>query len=134
MLQTNLEKICFVVVKAREFDVPEDVVEEDPGSNPTDDGDRAVLAAYPDDPTYEELKTFIEGLNEDEQAELVALVWLGRGDYEARNWSTALKEARARHTGSTADYLLGTPLLADLLEEGLAALGLSCNEFEMGHL
>jgi len=134
MLQTNPEKICFIVVKAREFDVPEDVVEDDPGSNPADDGQRGVLAAYADDPTYEELKTFIDDLNEDEQAELVALVWLGRGDYEARSWSAALKEARARHTGSTADYLLGTPLLADLLEEGLAQHGLSCNEFEIGRL
>jgi hypothetical protein len=134
MLQTDLEKICFIVVKAREYDVPEDVVEDDPGSNPTDEGDRMVLAAYPDDPTYEELKTFIDNLNEDEQAELVALVWLGRGDYNAREWSTALKEARSRHTGSTADYLLGEPLLADLIEEGLDALGLSCSEFEKSHL
>jgi hypothetical protein len=134
MLQTNLEKICFIVVKAREYDVPEDVVEEDPGSNPTDEGERMVLAAYPDDPTYEELKSFIDNLNEDEQAELVALVWLGRGDYEGRDWSTALKEARARHTGSTADYLLGEPLLGDLIEEGLATLGLNCTQFEEGRL
>jgi hypothetical protein len=134
MLQTSLEKICFIVVKAREFDVPEDVVEDDPGSNPTDDGERAVLAAYADDPTYEELKAAIEGLNEQEQNELVALVWLGRGDYEPRDWSTAVKDVRARHTGSTADYLLGTPLLPDLLEEGLAQLGLSCTDLEAGHL
>lgn len=134
MLQTSLEKIAFIVVKAREYDVPEDVVEDDPGSNPTDEGDRMVLAAYPDDPTYEELKTFIDDLNEDEQAELVALVWLGRGDYDARGWSTALREARARHTGSTAEYLLGEPLLADLLEEGLAALGSSITQLEEGHL
>jgi hypothetical protein len=134
MLQTDLEKICFIVVKAREFDVPEDVVEDDPGSNPTDDGERGVLASYPDDPTSEELRGAIEALSEAEQAELVALVWLGRGDYDARSWSAAVKDARERHTGSTADYLLGEPLLPDLLAEGLARLGLSCTAFEAGHL
>jgi len=129
-MQTSPEKICFVVVKAREFDVPEDVVEEDVGSNPADEDFREVLADYPDDPTYEELKTFIDGLNVDEQAELVALVWLGRGDYTAKEWNRAVVEARARHTGSTSDYLLGTPLLPDLIEEGLSLLGVTCTEFE----
>lgn len=134
MLQTNPEKICYIVVKAREFDVPEDVVEEDVGSNPADEDFREVLADYPDDPTYEEIKTYIDDLNEDEQAELVALVWLGRGDYTAKEWNRAVAEARERHKGSTADYLLGTPLLPDLIEEGLAQLGVSCTAFEEGHL
>jgi hypothetical protein len=134
MLQTSPEKICYVVVKAREFEVPEDVVETDPASDAIDDNFRSVLAAYADDPTYQELKAFLDNLNEDEQAELVALTWLGRGDYDAGEWTTAVREARARHTGSTTDYLLGTPLLPDLLEEGLNALGYSCDEYEKGHL
>lgn len=134
MLQTSLEKICYIVVKAREFDVPEEVVEEDLGSNPADEDFRGVLAAYPDDPTYEELKTFIEDLNEDEQADLVALVWIGRGDYTADQWERAVADARDRREGPTADYLLGMPILADLLEEGLAQLGLSCTDIEPGHL
>lgn len=134
MLETSPEKICYVIVKAREFDVPEDVVEEDPGSDAVDEGFRSVLAAYPDDPTYQELKAFLDDLNEDEQAEMVALVWLGRGDYDAQDWETILTEARERHTGPTTEYLLGTPLLPDLLEEGLNALGLSCDEFESGRL
>jgi hypothetical protein len=134
VLEISLEKICFVIIKAREFDVPEDVVEEDPGSNPIDEGFRDVLAAYGDDPTYAELKSFIEALNEDEQADLVALMWLGRGDYTVEDWDGAVTDARDRHTGSTADYLLGTPLLPDLLTEGMGALGLSCEPFEAEHL
>jgi hypothetical protein len=134
MLRIDPEKVCFIVVKAREFDVPEDVVEDDPGSNSSDEGFRSVLAAYPDDPTYEELKSFIDALNEDEQIELVALAWVGRGDYTAKEWSRAVKDARERREGATSDYLLGTPLLPDLLEEGLAAHGLSCTEFEAGRL
>ena len=50
MLQTDLENVCFIVVKAREYDAPEDVVEDNPGSNPRDEGERMVLAACPDDP------------------------------------------------------------------------------------
>ena len=134
MLQASPEKICFIVVKAREFDVPEDVVEEDVGSNPADEDFREVLADYPDDPTLEEIKSFIDDLNDDEQAELVALVWLGRGDYAAKEWNRAVADARARHQGSTADYLLGTPMLPDLIEEGLSQLDVSCEEFERGHL
>lgn len=134
MLRIDLDKICFIVVKAREFEVPEDVVEEDPGSNPSDEEFRSVLAAYPDDPTYEELKSFLEDLNEDEQTDLVALSWVGRGDYSAKEWSRAVKDARERRQGSTADYLLGTPLLPDLLEEGLATLGFSCIDHQVAHV
>lgn len=128
------EKVCYIIVKAREFEVPEDVVENDPGSNAIDENFRDVLAAYADDPTYAELKAFIDGLNEDEQADLVALVWTGRGDYTAEEWDKAVAEARARHARSTTDYLLGTALLPDLLEEGMGALGYSCDEYEIGHL
>lgn len=64
----------------------------------------------------------------------MALTWLGRGDYDAKDWPRAVSEARARHTGPTTSYLLGTPLLLDLLEEGLNALGYSCSEYELGHL
>lgn len=134
MLQTSPEKICFIIVKAREFDVKEGVVEDDAASNPTDEGFRGVLADYADDPVYEELKSCIEDMNEDEQADLVALLWLGRGDYTVDEWPRAVADARSRRVGPTADYLLGTPLLPDLLEEGLSQLGTSCNEFELGHL
>lgn len=134
MLQVSPETVCYIIVKAREFDVKEDVVEAEPGSNPADEGERAVLADYPDDPVYDELESMIDALNEDEQSDLVALVWLGRGDYGADDWDEAVAEARNRRSGSTAKYLLGIPLLADYLEEGLAALDYSCEDFELGRL
>src|SRR3546814_15793239 len=65
-------------------------------------------------------------MNDDEQAELVALTWLGRGDFTADEWSEALAAARERDTGPTSAYLLGIPILADYLEEGLSQFGLSC--------
>lgn len=76
-----------------------------------------------DDLTAEELRELIGDLNVDEAAELVALAWLGRGDYEAGEWETAVTEARARGNKRTAEYLMGMPMLGDWLEEGLEALG-----------
>ena len=136
MPDINTEKICFVIAKAREFDVKVGVVEPNPGGSPIDGEGLDVLQDYAEDPTYQEIKVFIEGLNEDEQIDLVALTWLGRGDYGAAEWDEARAEAqRARDEhGHTADYLLGAPLLGDYLEEGLAAFDQSCEEFETGHL
>ena len=61
----------------------------------------------------------------------VALTWVGRGDFAAEEWDDALTAARDRRTGPTADYLLGVPLLGDLLEEGFTALGYSCEDYEL---
>lgn len=77
------------------------------------------------------LSTFIEELNEDEQAALVALAWVGRGDYEPDQWEEAVTMAKERAGGlSTADYLIQMDLAADLLAEGLGAFGLSIDDIE----
>lgn len=77
-----------------------------------------------DDLSNEELHELIDDLNVDEAAELVAIAWIGRGDFEANDFQQAVGDARERALGSTADYLLGMPLLADYLEAGLDALEL----------
>jgi hypothetical protein len=133
-LTISPEKVCFIIVKAREFDVKDAVTEPDPGSNPTDDNETAVLEDHEDDPVLEELTSFIDALSEDEQIDLVTLVWLGRDDYTASDWATVREEATRAHNKGTASYLLGTPLLGDFLEEGLSMMGYSCEEFEMGRL
>lgn len=76
-----------------------------------------------EDLTSEELRELIADLNVDETAELVALMWLGRGDYERAEWAEAVEEARQRDRKKAADYLLGMPLLAEWLEGGLEILG-----------
>ncbi|MDI6027126.1 DUF3775 domain-containing protein [Corticibacterium sp. UT-5YL-CI-8] len=70
-----------------------------------------------------ELRELINDLNVDEAAELIALAWLGRGDYDAGEWQDAVSEALQRGNKRTAKYLLGMPLLGDYLESGLDALG-----------
>jgi hypothetical protein len=133
-LTISPEKVCFIIVKAREFDAKDEVTDPDPGSNPSDDRDMAVLEDHTDDPVVEELTSFINSLSEDEQVDLVALTWLGRDDYSASDWPTVRAEAARAHNERTAEYLLGTPLLPDFLEEGLSLLGRSCEEFEIDHL
>jgi hypothetical protein len=133
-LSISPDKVCFVVVKAREFDAKDMAAEPDPASNPADDGEVAVLEDHGDDPVFQELMSFINALREDEQIDLVALAWLGRDEYEASDLASVRDEAARAHNRRTARYLLGMPLLADFLEEGLSLLGHSCEDFEAGRL
>jgi hypothetical protein len=133
-LTISPEKVFFVIVKAREFDAKDEVTDPDPGSNPSDDKDAAILEDHSDDPVVEELTSLINSLSEDEQIDLVALAWLGRDDYSAEDWTEVRAEAARAHNNRTARYLLGIPLLGDFLEEGLSQLGYSCEEFELNRL
>jgi hypothetical protein len=134
VLAISPEKVCFIILKAREFATKDEVTEPDPGSNPTDDGDVEILEDHADDPVVEELTSLINSLSEDEQIDLVALAWLGRDDYSAADWLSVREEAARAHNERTAEYLLGTPLVGDFLEEGLSILGYSCEDFEIGRL
>ena len=69
-------------------------------------------------------------LNEDEQAELVALVWIGRGTFSAEEYEEAVEMAKAERTNPTENYLLGIPLLADYLEAGMEKLGYTIEDIE----
>jgi len=133
MLTIPLEKLAYIVEKAREYDaeVPADPDAQD-GSDAADDDEREILLDTPDNPTAQELRDALDGLNIDEREELLALLWLGRGDYDAQSWREALRPARDTGTATETDYLLGTPLLGDYLEEGVEALGLSLEDFERG--
>ncbi|MBP1843306.1 hypothetical protein J2046_001560 [Rhizobium petrolearium] len=133
-LAIPLETICFIIIKAREFDVKEGVSEPDPGSNPIDDNEVAVLQDHPDDPVQEELTSVISDLSDDAQVDLVALMWLGRDGYTASDWADVRQQAADAHNERTAAYLCGNPLLSDHLAAGLDAIGLSCEDYEREHL
>jgi hypothetical protein len=128
-LTISLETVCWVILKAREFDVKDGPSEAD-GSNASDDNMVSVLEDRSDDPVEEELTSLLSSLSADEQIDLVALMWLGRDDSALSDWPEVRAEAErahANHPTSTATYLLGEPLLSDFLEEGLAKFGLSCD-------
>jgi hypothetical protein len=131
-LNISLEKVCFVIAKARELDVKVAPEELDDASD--EDMMQRILEDYADDPTFEELRSFLLDQNDDELKELLALAWLGRGDFAIEEWQDGLKRVGDVRQYHTADYLLGTPLLADFLEEGLSQFGLSCEEFELGRM
>ncbi len=127
-LAISPEKVCYIIIKAREFDAKDVVTDPDDSSNATDDGMLSVLEDHKDDPVVQEISAAIFGMTEDEQIDLVTLAWIGRGDGTLEDWNELRAEATRAHNKRTAAYLLGMPLLPDYLEEGLAAFGLSCDE------
>jgi len=129
-LAISAGKVAAILAKARRFDVKDAVTDPDSSSNASDDAMLSVLEDHSDDPVQTELAAIIRGLNEDEQIDLVALAWLGRGDGDLDDWDDIRAEASRAHNKRTAEYLLGIPLLGDLLEEGLAQFGHSMEEFE----
>jgi hypothetical protein len=127
-LAISSEKVAFLIEKAREFDVKEANSDPDSGSNGTDDGMTDVLEDNGDDPVVREITGFIDAMTEDEQIDLVALMRLGRGDGTIEDWNELRREAAEGRNGRTARYLLGEPLLGDMLAEGLDAFGISWSE------
>ena len=123
-LGISTEKVRFVIIKARQFDAKEGDSDPDEGSNASDDGEADVLEDRPDaDAVRQELTSFINGLDEEERANLVALAWLGRSTYGIDEWKEAIDTARSEHGTRTAQYLLSLPLLGDYLADGLAEFG-----------
>ena len=120
MLNLPLDKVGFIILKAREYDVKEGDSDPEEGSNPTDDGQTDILTDNGEDPVREELLGAIRALNEEERIRLVALAWLGRGTFELGEWREALDTARTEHSRRTAEYLISLPLLGDYLEDGMA--------------
>jgi hypothetical protein len=128
-LTISPEKVAFIIEKAREFDVKELGSDPGSGSNPIDDGAVDVLEDDGADPVSHELASFIGALNEDEQVDLVALMWLGRGAGTLDEWDdlrASAVEARGQYRNprlETPRYLMGEPMLGDLLADGLEEFG-----------
>ncbi len=118
-LELNRDTVEFIIDKAQQFHSRDDVMFPDEPESATEDWADRVSSDYGADPYYQELKTTIEDLEPDQQVSLVSLMWLGRGDYSLEEWGDALQHAEDSWNDHTADYLIGTALLADYLAEGL---------------
>src|SRR5579872_4324472 len=92
-LNISPEKVCFIIVKARAFDAKVEPLELDQGSNPADGDEREILEDYADDATLAELRAAIDDLNDDEVVDLIALAWVGRGDFTKEDWPEARRLA-----------------------------------------
>lgn len=123
--EINTEKVAQIILMARELEAPDAGVDAD-ASNPVDDNFTSSLTTKGANTALRDLLGAIEALDEDEQIELVALAWVGRGDYDTDSWKDAVTAAQERRSdGDTGRYLSGMELLAEHLDDGLAAFGRS---------
>jgi hypothetical protein len=131
---TPLDTLCRIILRAREYEAQ---TATDYDGNETadnvDDEDEGTLSVLDDtinDSIEEELQAAFEDLGEDQLAEVIAFCWVGQGTYEAGDWDEAMEEAQSLvsegATGAIAE-LLDQPMLASVLESGLAAFDLSCD-------
>jgi len=125
-LSISPEKVFFIVSKTRQSEMEASEPELIADLEDDDAGEGRVGK----DTDLTELSSFISDLNVDEQIDLVALMWLGRGDGDLDGFSDLRSQAADAHNNRTAAYLLGTPMFADYLEEAMSAFGLSTEDFE----
>jgi hypothetical protein len=131
---TPLDSLCRIVLRAREYEAqtPSDYDGNESPDN-VDDEEEGTLSVLDDtlnDSVEEELRAILEDLGEDQLAEVVAFCWVGQGTYEVAEWDEAMEEASALSAGGgqgAIDELLDMPMLASVLEAGLAAFELSCD-------
>jgi hypothetical protein len=131
---TPLDTLCRIILRAREYE-GQTASDYDPGESAEniDDEGGATLSVLDDDvntSVEEELTAAFEDLGEDQLAEVVAFCWVGQGTYEAADWDEAFEEANGL-VGDGSDAAIGEllemPMLASVLEAGLAAFDLSCD-------
>lgn len=134
MLQIPLEQLAYIIEKTREFDAETPPVDSASGSNPSDDKDVGVLEATEDNPTEQELVAALDALSDEQRIEILALMWVGRGDFGREEWRDALAQAREVRNENETAYLTGTPLFADYLETALDVLGYSLEDYEKDRL
>ena len=130
---TPLETLCRIILRAREYEA-QTASDFDRGEDPdnVDDEQERPLSVVEDetnDSVEEELQAAFEDLGEDQLAEVIAFCWVGQGTYEAADWDEAMEEAQSLVSDGTEgaiDELMEQPMLASVLESGLAAFELSC--------
>lgn len=123
MINIDSESVHNIIDHVRQFQTEASMDAEEEPESLNDDQAFERLTEWHGDPVYSELRSLIDALEPNQQHMLVALMWLGRGDYSVDEWQESLAYASEADSVSTADYLIATPLLADYLEEGLSQLG-----------
>ena len=131
---TPLETLCRIILRAREYEA-QAASDYDGGEDPdnVDDEQEGTLSVLEDDintSVEEELHAVFEDLGEDQLAEVIAFCWVGQGTYDAADWDEAMEEAQAlvaEGTDGAIEELMEQPMLASVLDAGLAAFDLNCN-------
>jgi hypothetical protein len=128
-LSISPDAAFYILMKAREFDEKTPTVDPDSGSNPIDDGARDVLEDERGDAIEEELDSAVKALNDDAQLDLIALIWIGRGDFSPAEWNEAREAARDIGRARLPRYIRGIPLVSDYLDDALAQFGFSLEDY-----
>ena len=131
---TPLDTLCRIILRAREYEA-QTATDYDGGEaaenvDDEDEGNLSVLDDTINESVEEELTAAFEDLGEDQLAEVIAFCWVGQGTYEAADWDEAMTEAQDLVSGGTTGAiaeLMDMPMLASVLESGLAAFDLSCD-------
>jgi hypothetical protein len=131
---TPLETLCRIILRAREYEA-QTASDYDRAEDPdnVDDEQEGTLSVLEDDintSVEEELHAVFEDLGEDQLAEVIAFCWVGQGTYDAADWDEAMEEAQELVSDGAAgaiEELMEQPMLASVLDAGLAAFDLSCN-------
>ena len=130
---TPIDTLCRIILRGREFEAQtasDYDSDEDPDN--VDDEQEGALSVLEDDintSVEEELRAAFEDLGEDQLAEVIAFCWVGQGTYEAADWDEASEEAQSLVSDGeegAIHELMEMPMLASVLESGLAAFELSC--------
>ena len=130
---TPLETLCRIILRAREYEAQTVDYADDEDADDVDDEQEGMLSVLEDDindSVEEELKAVFEDLGEDQLAEVMAFCWVGQGTYEAGDWDEAMEEAQSivgNSVQEAIDELMDQPMLASVLESGLASFELSCD-------
>lgn len=130
---TPLETLCRIVLRAREYEAQTVDYADDEDADDVNDEQEGMLSVLEDDindSVEEELRAVFEDLGEDQLAEVIAFCWIGQGTYEAGDWDEAIEEAQSlvgESVEEAIDELMDQPMLASVLESGLAAFDLSCD-------
>lgn len=127
-LNTPLETICRLIIRARENEAQVPAIEADDEADPTDSDDEfASLEDESNEAVEEEMFALLDDLGDDQVQEVLALAFVGRGTYDASEWSDALEAAADPDQEDPVDQLMEMPTLAAYLDAGLAAFDLSCD-------
>jgi hypothetical protein len=130
---TPLETLCRIVLRAREYEAQTVDYADEEDADDVDDEQEGMLSVLEDDindSVEEELRAVFEDLGEDQLAEVIAFCWVGQGTYEAGDWDEAMDEAQSivgESVEEAIDELMDQPMLASVLESGLATFDLSCD-------
>lgn len=127
MLDVNIDNVCRLIELAREFHAQEGVVIPEEPNDPGDDWQVQILAAHASDASLAEFKSVVDDLEPFQQQEIVALLWVGRGDFTLEEWDDVLVQAADAWNERTAEYLIAHPMLAEYLTDGLDLHGYRCD-------